>query len=229
MPQLLQLVRTFLLMYQMVCSLDMCMCKNICATDGFMFSCLVDGRSVHTLILLYHLIPDTKTAINHHRVVCLVPVSALVCDCVHLSKCVNSHCNVYVYIGVCCLCATVSYHVHVSSTLYVLAVFSFSRKLLLQWMVEGRCPLHSHVVVVRGSLECIVDAFLVVEKKVLCKVPTKELPLALLSAFFTFNMHYPQGCTNLYLFLECFFMGKKTPYRKTRLSSFIGRLENFEL
>ena len=90
MPQLLQLARTFLLICQMVSNLDMYMCKNICANDRFMFSCLVDGKSVHALIMLYHLIPDTKTALNHHRVVCLVPVSALVCDYVYLSKCVNS-------------------------------------------------------------------------------------------------------------------------------------------
>lgn len=70
-------------------------------------------------------------------------------------------------------------------------------------------PTAQQSIVVRGSLECIMDAFLVVEKKVLCKVPTKELPLALLSAFFAFNMHYPQGCTNLYSFLECFFWAKR--------------------
>lgn len=66
MPQLLLSTRLFLLMYQMVSSLDMYMYKSICDTDGFMFSCLVDGKSVHALIVLYHLIPDTKTALNHH-------------------------------------------------------------------------------------------------------------------------------------------------------------------
>lgn len=97
-------------------------------------------------------------------------------------------------------------------------------------MDAGReMPTAQPCIVVRGSLECIMDAFLVVEKKILTKVPAKELPLALLSAFYTFNMHYPQGCTNLYSFLECFFMSKKTLHRKTRLSSFIARVENFEL
>ena len=90
-------------------------------------------------------------------------------------------------------------------------------------------PTAQSCIVVRGLLNCIVDAFLVVEKRVLCKATVKELPLALLSAFYAFNMHYPQGCTNLYSFFECFFMGKKTSNKKTRLSSFIARLENFEL
>ena len=90
MPQLLQFARTFLLTYQIVSSLDTYMCKNICANERFMLSCLVDGKSVNAVIMLYYLIPDTKTAVNHHQVVCLVPVSALVCDCVYLFKRVNN-------------------------------------------------------------------------------------------------------------------------------------------
>lgn len=65
-------------------------------------------------------------------------------------------------------------------------------------------PTAQPCIVVRGSLECIMDAFQVVEKKILAEVPAKELPLALLSAFYTFNMHYPQGCTNLYSFWNVF-------------------------
>ena len=79
-----------------------------------------------------------------------------------------------------------------------------------------------------GSLEDLKDAFLVIEKKVLCKVPLNELPLALLSAFFAFNMHQPQGLINFYSFFECVFLGKKIPHEKTRLSSFMARVQNFE-
>ena len=57
-----------------------------------------------------------------------------------------------------------------------------------------------------------------------CKVPLAEIPLALLAAFFSFNMHYPQGCTNFYTFFECFFMGKKTPNKKTRLASILAHI-----
>ena len=69
-------------------------------------------------------------------------------------------------------------------------------------------------VVVRGSLEDMKDAFLVVENKVLCKIPLGEVALALISAFYVFNMHYPHGCYNFYTFIECMFMGKKTPSKK---------------
>ena len=69
-------------------------------------------------------------------------------------------------------------------------------------------------VVVRGSLEDVKDAFLVAEKKIICKVPPIEVPLALLATFYTFNMHYPQGCTNFYTFFECLFLGRKIPYKK---------------
>lgn len=82
-------------------------------------------------------------------------------------------------------------------------------------------------VVVRGSLQEPKDAFLVIEKRVFCKISLAEIPLALLAAFFSFNMHYPQGCTNFYTFFECFFMGKKTPNKKTRLASILARIANF--
>ena len=36
-------------------------------------------------------------------------------------------------------------------------------------------------------------AVLVVERQILCSVPVKEAPLALLAAYYTFNMEYPKG------------------------------------
>jgi len=84
-------------------------------------------------------------------------------------------------------------------------------------------------VVVRGSLEDPNDAFLVVEKKILCKIPMQEISLALIAAVYSFNMHYPQGCTNLYNFFECHFMGNKTPTKMIQLSSMPARIENFDL
>ena len=38
-----------------------------------------------------------------------------------------------------------------------------------------------------------VSVHLVVERQVLCSVPIKEAPLALLAAYYTFNMEYPKG------------------------------------
>ena len=83
-------------------------------------------------------------------------------------------------------------------------------------------------VVVRGSFEDVNDAFLVIEWRILCRVPPTEVPLALLAGFYTFNMHYPQGCTNFYTFFECLFLGKKIPHKKTRLSCMISRIENIQ-
>lgn len=84
-------------------------------------------------------------------------------------------------------------------------------------------------IVVRGLMESPKDAFLVVEKKPLCKVPLQQLPLALIAAFYSFNMHYPQGCTNFYTFFEWLVLGKKVPNKRTRLSSVLARIDNFEL
>ena len=84
-------------------------------------------------------------------------------------------------------------------------------------------------IVVRGSMDSPKDAFLVIEKKPLCKVPLQQLPIALIAAFYAFHMHYPQGCTNLYTFFECLVLGKKVPNKRTRLSSVLARIDNFEL
>jgi hypothetical protein len=49
--------------------------------------------------------------------------------------------------------------------------------------------------------------FLVVDQQVIMEVKTSDIPLVLMSAFFIFNIHYPQGCTNLYSFMEVFALG----------------------
>ena len=69
-------------------------------------------------------------------------------------------------------------------------------------------------VVVRESLEEVKDPFLVVEKKIVCKGPPIEVPLALLATFYTFNMRYPQGCTNFYTFLNVYFWARKFRTKK---------------
>ena len=56
------------------------------------------------------------------------------------------------------------------------------------------------------------------------------MPLTLIATFYSFNMHYPQGCTNFYSFFEYHFYGKKKTKKKTRqLSSMLARIENSEL
>lgn len=56
-------------------------------------------------------------------------------------------------------------------------------------------------IVVRGSLASIKDAYLVIEKQVLCKIPEmKEVVLILLASFYVFNFHYTNGFSNLFVF-----------------------------
>ena len=55
----------------------------------------------------------------------------------------------------------------------------------------------------------VKDAFLVIEKKIICKIPHADLPLALLAAFYVFNMHYPEGCNNIYFFLRLHSWGRR--------------------
>ena len=74
----------------------------------------------------------------------------------------------------------------------------------------------------------VKDAFLVIEKKIICKIPHTDLPLALLAAFYVFNMHYPEGCNNIYSFFEAALMGKKHPGRKTCLAAVLATLSNLE-
>ena len=64
-------------------------------------------------------------------------------------------------------------------------------------------------VIVTVKEQDVKDAFLVIEKNVICRIPYTDLPLALLAAFYTFNMHYPEGCNNIYSFFEAALLGKK--------------------
>ena len=59
-------------------------------------------------------------------------------------------------------------------------------------------PTSQPTIVVQKNME----AFLIIEKLPICKVPLGDLPLTLLAAFYTFNLHYPEGCSNLYSFFE---------------------------
>ena len=58
-----------------------------------------------------------------------------------------------------------------------------------------------------GYVKEATQSFLVVDKQVIMEVKTCDIPLVLMSAFFIFNIHYPQGCTNLYSFMEVFALG----------------------
>ena len=58
-----------------------------------------------------------------------------------------------------------------------------------------------------GDEENPTQAFLVVDRQVVMEVSIDDIPLALMSAFFIFNIHYPKGCSNFYAFMEVYTIG----------------------
>ena len=52
--------------------------------------------------------------------------------------------------------------------------------------------------------------YLVVDRKLICSVPTtRDMPMALMSAFFVYDVHYPKGFGNVFQFLEGLLFGIK--------------------
>lgn len=57
------------------------------------------------------------------------------------------------------------------------------------------------------------QAFLVIDKRIISEIPTNDIPIFLLSAFYMLNICYPFGCQNVYKFLELIFLNisERTP------------------
>lgn len=70
----------------------------------------------------------------------------------------------------------------------------------------------------------IQETVLVVDNQEITTFNPTNIALVLLSAFYAYNMHYTEGCTNFYSALETLFLRRKKPARKTRLSAFLSRL-----
>jgi len=81
------------------------------------------------------------------------------------------------------------------------------------------------VVMVSGSAEHPKEAFLVCKHSILCSIPVEEAALTLLAAYYTFNMQYPQGCINVFCFLEVLFLNT-TPPKRTKLCQVLAMYEN---
>ncbi len=90
-------------------------------------------------------------------------------------------------------------------------------------------PTAQPCIVVRGGLQAIKDAVLVVERKAITTFPPKESPLVLLGAFYAYNMHYTEGRNNLplYTFFEVVFFKHKKPAKKTRLAAILAKLMHY--
>lgn len=79
------------------------------------------------------------------------------------------------------------------------------------------------LIIVKGCLQEPKEAYLVVDRMILCKLKLANVPLALLAAFYVFNVHYTPGCSNFYTFLESYFLSLKPP-KKARIGNFLSQL-----
>lgn len=75
-----------------------------------------------------------------------------------------------------------------------------------------------------GDFHNISKVYLIIEKSVYCQIPADEAPVALVTAFYVYNMEYTAGCSNLYNLLECLFLGKKIAARKRKVSTILDEL-----
>ena len=85
-------------------------------------------------------------------------------------------------------------------------------------------PTAQPCLIVRGQLDAIEDAVLVMEKKAVSTFNPEEAPLVLLGAFYAYNVHYTEGCKNFYTFFEVLFLKHKKPAKKTRLTAILAKL-----
>ncbi len=68
-------------------------------------------------------------------------------------------------------------------------------------MAENR-NLEPYVVVVESVEEDSLQAYLVVDNRILDRVDIVDLPFVLMAAFFVYNICCSKGCSNFYTFLE---------------------------
>ena len=79
-----------------------------------------------------------------------------------------------------------------------------------------------------GSItDTIPTVKLVIERKVLIEsVPAKQALLVLLGAFYTFNMHYTDGCYNFYKALEIIFLNiPNKDLKRLKLNRFLATVD----
>lgn len=80
-------------------------------------------------------------------------------------------------------------------------------------------------IVVRGNIAKPRDAYLVVEREVLCKLPNMtKVPLILLASYYVFNKTHIGPLSNLFVLMEYYFMRRSVPTKKTRVQLFLAQL-----
>lgn len=72
-----------------------------------------------------------------------------------------------------------------------------------------------------GQLGSVKETFIVAETQLVCKVKPHEAPLALLAAFYCYNMSYPKGLETFYMFLDYIILDKRPKKMSSTLTHFI--------
>ncbi len=67
-----------------------------------------------------------------------------------------------------------------------------------------------HAIII-GDHKSQEQAFLIVDKKVVCEIPINDIPIFLLAIFYILNIEYPSGCANVYSFLEVALLSVSEP------------------
>ena len=78
--------------------------------------------------------------------------------------------------------------------------------------------------IIKGTITDPKHAYLTTKKEYLFEFPIKEIPLMLLASFYVFDMKYTHGLTNVFMFLEHYFLGLRVPKEKTKVHNFISQL-----
>ena len=85
-------------------------------------------------------------------------------------------------------------------------------------------PSNQGCVLCTGTFEKIQDCYLVLEKKILFRIPKKtEVVILLFCVYFVFNISYPVGTSSFYQFLEFLFIKSKLP-KKQALGRLVAKL-----
>ena len=61
-----------------------------------------------------------------------------------------------------------------------------------------QCSKYSPAKIYRYTVVRGTDSYLAIENRVHCQVAPENIILALMAAFYAFNMHYPLGCYNYF-------------------------------
>ena len=78
--------------------------------------------------------------------------------------------------------------------------------------------------IVRQSCGKVKDSFLVIERQIISKVQTIDAAIVLFATFYVFNVHFPDGCANVFGALETMLLDRPVNGRKPRISAYLNRL-----